>query len=388
MTRTGQAVTALLFLLLLAAPPLSAETIEEKIKRGRDLLATDAKKGGAILQEAAAELEKAAAEKPGDYDTQLNLGKAYYFQEKDKKALAAFGRAAAIAPKKSAPHFYSGVIHRYGDDLDGSLKELTLACRTDPGDGGCWCELGRTLRARDELPEALAALQRACRLQPDDVPTLFETGTLLTVLGHDEKAIDLFLKALTIDPDQGNIAFNAGQCCQNLGRHKQALGHFLTATRLDPADWNAITKTIQEYETLGMEEERDRARDVLYRLRKKGKIESLNKANLYIREQFECGDKKIFVIEYFEMKGSMAKKLSFNIKKRKTGKLLYKVSLGSYDFTNTMAKISGELSEGNRIWHLDRYTGKKHTTISFFDGEPPYDVVRSLVVEVIEGRIK
>ena len=184
-----------------------------------------------------------------------------------------------------------------------------------------------------------------------------------------------------------NAFYNDGQRHQTSGNHKEALKSFLKVIELDSTDWIARGKVIQEYQALGMYEQRNAQRDTLYFHRKSRSIESLNDVDLYCRDQFYVDSNKIMVFEYFELRGEQAVRYSFNVLDGSGKDLIYKLSLGSYEFTTQIAREHGEINKDQRLFHLDAYSLEgEHKTYGFFVDEPDYDSVKVIVLEVIRGK--
>jgi hypothetical protein len=70
------------------------------------------------------------------------------------------------------------------------------------------------------------------------------------------------------------------------------------------------------------------------------------------------------------------------------GEQAFKLSLGSYEFTNKVALELGERPADKRVYHLDLYRATAHETHGFFLGQPGYDLVRARVAEVLAGKSK
>jgi len=67
----------------------------------------------------------------------------------------------------------------------------------------------------------------------------------------------------------------------------------------------------------------------------------------------------------------------------------FDISLGSYKLTDSIARESGYLKEGERLFHLDGYyAGGEHRTFAFFKNEPEYDRVREKVVLILQGKLR
>ena len=93
---------------------------------------------------------------------------------------------------------------------------------------------------------------------------------------------------------------------------------------------------------------------------------------------------KVIALEYFEMKGERKVKFSFNSRDAE-GEDVGRISLGSYDTTNAIARQLGGLPEGVRRFHLDGYPPDgSHVTYGFFNGNPGYDTIKPMVVEILK----
>jgi hypothetical protein len=99
--------------------------------------------------------------------------------------------------------------------------------------------------------------------------------------------------------------------------------------------------------------------------------------------------------------GNMA--LKYNFIATQNEKAVFRISLGSYgissdlptltllEFTNaaylqSMGIATQEEGDDFRVYHLDGYyEGGLHTTLGFYEGEPPYDRIRTEVLATLEG---
>ncbi len=379
-----------LFAAVIGSEDARGETPEQKLQRGRELISGEKhEEGRRILHEAAAAFEEKCQAQPDDSESHKALGKAYFYLDEDAKALKAFAKASTLSPKDPEPRFFRGLIFGIQGDFEKAVEEITLACELGPDDPDYWFERGRFLHLQDKFSEALAAYGKAIDLDDSHEAALYRTAVVLTELGRDTEALRYFEKALEADPKNPNAAFNAGIIHQKLGRHNEALANFKTVIELDPTDWHAIAKTVQEYQALKDRKNRDRARTRLLKLKKKGAIESLASTELYCRDQFVAGRDAIMAFEFFELKGDRARRYVFYVRDKKSGKTKYRLSVGSYETTNLVARESGEIAEEDRLFHLDGYfPGGEHRTYVFFKSEPSYDEVRALVVEILQGTRK
>jgi hypothetical protein len=89
-------------------------------------------------------------------------------------------------------------------------------------------------------------------------------------------------------------------------------------------------------------------------------------------------------LENFEFGGDMAVRYTFYIFRPGEERPSYSISLGSYAATNEYMRERGQLQADERLFHLDEYRpGGAHRSLGFYKGEPPYDVVKKAVQDVL-----
>jgi len=180
--------------------------------------------------------------------------------------------------------------------------------------------------------------------------------------------------------------YNKAQEAQTAGDHAAALKGFLTVRQNCPTDWRTRTKVIQEYAAAGKTKERDAEIAALYAFRLTLPPEIQSNKTDFCREQFTANKRKVMVYEYFELQGERALKYAFHVLKRNGMETDFKISLGSYETTTEAARSSGDLGAHERLFHLDGYFADEHRTYTFFKGEPDYDLVRQMFIEILEGK--
>ena len=192
-------------------------------------------------------------------------------------------------------------------------------------------------------------------------------------------------------PSEGEVLkiYNAAQTAQSAGKHEEALNGFLTVKEHYPDDWQTRTKIIQEYSALGRLKERDAEITALYAFRSELPKEYQTELPLFVREQFSPGKRKLMALEYFTLQGDRAIKYSFVVLDETGKRQEFKITLGSYDTTTQIARETGSIGNNERLFHLDGYFADgEHRTYGFFKGEPEYDGIRKMVVEILEGTIQ
>jgi hypothetical protein len=144
---------------------------------------------------------------------------------------------------------------------------------------------------------------------------------------------------------------------------------------------------VQAYQALGDLNARDRERAELVALWQARTNAELNQQQMFCREQVRVGGKKLMAMEYFKPSGPTLVVYTFLVFAA-YNKPEFKVSLGSYDVTNQIALELGQRPKDKRLYHLDLYRQRMHETHGFFLGQPGYDEIRPLVLDVIAGKHK
>lgn len=230
------------------------------------------------VDSAIATLTAAAQATEGNAEVWVDLGWACLQREgSERQALAAFRRAAELAPKAAAPWRGQAQALQRNGDLRGAVAALETALRLAPGDPEIWAELAAALeglgfaregieRCRVALDEgadlgaawmrfgdsrvsandlggALAAYGEAVRLRADDFSLHYNRGWVQAQLGAYEAAIASYQAALRLRPLEARTWYNLGDV---LMRHRdpegarRALRRAAAISRSDPEIWNNL----------------------------------------------------------------------------------------------------------------------------------------------------
>jgi len=216
----------------------------------------------------------------------------------------------------------------------------------------------------------------------------FRRGADLAEAGKHAEAIPLFLVAHRASPDDPAILWNLGVSSSEVGNHAQALTYWNSYLAQRPTDWRAHAKLVQVYQALGEIQSRDAARSKLIAMRQSAEPSSeLGQANMFCREQTTVTGRRVMVFETFEPTGDRKIFYTFYVL-NSAGEESSRISLGSYELTNKIAWETGQLPRTKRLYHLDRYEGRNHATLGFFESLPSYDSIRSASLQAIEGKIQ
>jgi tetratricopeptide (TPR) repeat protein len=214
----------------------------------------------------------------------------------------------------------------------------------------------------------------------------FKVATELMGKGEYKRAIPSLIRVQTDAPVATSLLWNLGLAYAATGEHRKAVETWKSYRRIAPGDWQARAKLVQSYQALGTKA-RDEEIKSLYEYRKNSSDPKVNTAERFCREQGVMGNRSVFVFEYFSPSGDRKQFLRFCVLNKK-GEVDYYISLGSYDSTTEIARELGEIPKNERLYHLDEYTDTQHKTYAFFKTKPGYDEVRSVVLSVLEGKLK
>jgi tetratricopeptide (TPR) repeat protein len=193
----------------------------------------------------------------------------------------------------------------------------------------------------------------------------------------------LLRQAVEANPDAAEARRAYGQALQNAGAFAEAYEQFAVLAKLEPLSLLAESKLVQLCEALEKATERD---EHLARLRLLSE-KAPDVQPWFCREQFVAADKQVLAFEYFELNGPMALKYRFEVSEKRGEKSLYRITLGSYELTTQIARELGEIEKGQRMFHLDSYAGREHSTFAMIGSKPPsYEQTRKMVVEIIGGK--
>ncbi|ATQ76667.1 hypothetical protein CR152_20725 [Massilia violaceinigra] len=203
--------------------------------------------------------------------------------------------------------------------------------------------------------------------------------------GKHREALVLLEKARETAPTP-EVLWGIGLAAFELGEYEKSLDARLAFARVN-SDWRGMVKLVQTYQALGRLEERDKQRTALVDLWTSGANPELSREESYRREQFRHEGRNISAFEHYRPAGTHRVVYAFEVA-ADGDKPGYRISLGSYDTTNTIAQELGDVPKGKRMYHLDQYGAGYHETLGFYIGQPSYDVVRAAVLAKVSGTSK
>ena len=219
----------------------------------------------------------------------------------------------------------------------------------------------------------------------EDAQLTFERAIKLLESRKYAEAIPILQDVLKTYPQSEGALWNLGISAAEIGNHALAVETWNRYRTNFPSDGQATAKLIQAHQSLGRLSDRDRERQALFSFRNSLPPEDIGKFIFYCRDQFRAGGANIMAYEYFEPKGQRRVFYRFSVLDETGGERFF-LSLGSYDSTTQIARELGEISAGERAYHLDKYQGSSHWTYGHFNSLPTYDAIRAMIVDILAGK--
>ncbi|KAL9644650.1 hypothetical protein ABK040_015389 [Willaertia magna] len=304
----------------------------------------------------------------------LALGESQFMNEMDDLALENLENSILNDPTNARAFFYKGLVLCMLNRMNEAKQLLEHAVELDGTKHYYWLELGRCCNNLKEYDRALECFKKC--LEVNHLNSNNKDNSLVNSVV--DILYNMGVKLMTIEKDH----------------YDKALQVFKEAGELDNKDLQIQGKIVQCLEALGQEDERDEKIKEIYERNLK---EEFGKNQIrFCRDQFpihSCVDAQgrnvhVFVYEYFKLVGDMAVKYVFAVTDENQKENLFRISLGSYTFTNALCKEQNPNVE--RMYHLDGYFGSMHKTYGFFVGteEAPslsYDELKKRVIGILTG---
>lgn len=188
------------------------------------------------LDKAAADLDRAVALLPTDFNAYNSRGLVYAALGEHERAIADFERAIQLFPGDPAAYYNRGAVFRKKGDPDRALADYNTALAMKPSDLKALNNRGLLLQERGQYEAAMADFNMALSFSPADWMALNNRGLLFSAAGDTESALADFNRAVRITPDEASIYLNRGTVLRSKGDEKAAFRDFNRAVHLKPAD--------------------------------------------------------------------------------------------------------------------------------------------------------
>jgi tetratricopeptide (TPR) repeat protein len=167
------------------------------------------------------------------------LGTALMLSGRGDQALAAMGKAAALAPDDAQTHYNLGILFKQAQMLPQAEAAYRRALELAPGDANAHYNLAKLLHEGRRLAEAESAYRRVLHLRPADAHALYNLGVLLQQTLQLPAAEAAYRRALELRPDDAAAHLSLGKLLTQMRRLPEAEAACRRALDLAPADAQA-----------------------------------------------------------------------------------------------------------------------------------------------------
>jgi len=217
-------------------------------------------------------------------------------------------------------------------------------------------------------------------------PTLSQ-GLAALKAEQPRQALSDFQQILKTDPN--NMAANllASTAAVELYQGQLAVQYAQKAQQLEPGNWKIHTTLVAAYAAAGMRQQRDHERALLREMHRTGPSDA-REATGFLLEMFPVGADRVDAIEYFEPVGKFHTYYRFLVR-QPDGKRVWEIDIQSNDFDEkSWAEAHPEeAAAGKRQFQIAGH-GDDENSVDYrmFSGEPNYDDIRVMVVEILRTR--
>ncbi len=184
-------------------------------------------------------------------DTYRFLGDAYYEQENQEKARAAYKRTIELDPGLERYFFNQGKSAFDAEQFDLAIESFSKFLLIFPEDIEATYLLGRSHEASGEVENALRFYARVLELDANHTDVLMRSAQIYKGQNDPQNALAMLMKLIAIEPTNVEAYYLSGILYVELGRSEEALDAFLATTRLNPDHLDAHHQIASLYEQQG-----------------------------------------------------------------------------------------------------------------------------------------
>ena len=258
--------------------------------------------------------------------------------------------------------------------LESCLARIDGEIQARPGFGLNHYAAGWILSHLGKSEEAVAAYDKAIKADPKIADAAYNAGVILAGLGREAEAARHWEAAIAADPSHIDALYNLGQLRYNGKQFAEALESWSKAHALAPSDFDIAKKVLQATQALGRREAAQQARAAVFAIWKASEDPKVRALTEYVFDQFDVGKLHVYAYETFEPKGELYYVYTFRAA-GPDGKVVGTAQLES----------STAIRDMGTPYILGVTVGQDHHTLKdTFKELPSYDVLRPLIIKVIE----
>ncbi len=181
-----------------------------------------------------------------DFDTYLDLAKAYYTMNRFDEAKKILNKALRIKDDANAWN-QMGMVNYKLKDFEGAKNAFEKATSLNPEVKSYWSNLGWVLEKLEKYDEAIEAIDQALKIDENDMRLWYQKGVCLKKLGELEEALSCFNHALELNPEFTKALLEKGNILLELGHLDDAKDAYLSLLKLSPSNHQAMHRLSRIY---------------------------------------------------------------------------------------------------------------------------------------------
>lgn len=218
---------------------MGAMWLEVQPRRREDLAVLMREYGERSLLADIAGAEMQARASPDDPLAHNFLATKYLQARRVDEAIAELNRAAALAPRDAEVHSNLATAYQAGGRTADAVREARLAVRLKPGDDRVHFNLGAALNAARATTDAIDEFGRAAVLNPSNADAHFNLGVLLAGRRDYAGALPHLRRAVDLNPGNADGHRNLGLVLAITGQLDAGIVEAREAVRLQPGSPDA-----------------------------------------------------------------------------------------------------------------------------------------------------
>jgi tetratricopeptide (TPR) repeat protein len=137
--------------------------------------------------------------------------------------------------KKTAEYWLNlGNAYYYSGKYKKAIESYEQAIRINPDDAEAYTNLGCAYAGLDMHKEAIESFKQAIRINPDLADAHYGLGVSYWASGMHEDAIESYKQAIRINPDLADAHYHLGDAYYNSAMYKEAIESYKRAIRIKP----------------------------------------------------------------------------------------------------------------------------------------------------------
>ena len=176
-----------------------------------------------------------------DYDTHLDLAKAYYSTGRFDECRKILEKALRIKDNDFAWNLLGMAYYKIGD-FEKAKNSFENATKINPHEKKYWSNLGWILEKLEKYDEAIGCFDKALSLDSKDMRLWYEKGLCLKKTGKLEESLKSFDEALKINMKFTKALFEKADVLLELNHLEESLNSFNSLLKLEPANHLAMYK--------------------------------------------------------------------------------------------------------------------------------------------------